>query len=80
MQIYALNLKVRKMRNHGARLMGMSVSKARDLRASIRSKNLLTKIVSNTIYLPRNVKHLSIQIRGIFEKMSKIIPNIPRSG
>ena len=66
----ALNLKTFKKRQYWAKTMIVSCSKTRKPSVANSMENLLSKIMSNTIDLPRNVKHLSMKIRGEEEKFS----------
>ena len=62
-----------------ARSRRMGSSKATNLSITSGSKNLLSKIMCNTINLSRNMKHLRMQGSSLLEKNGQILPNVRRN-
>ena len=67
----ALNLKFSKKRQYWAKTIIVSCNKTRKSSVANSTENLLSKIMSNTIDLPRNVKHLWLKLISSLKKLAK---------
>lgn len=66
------NLKIRKKGYNIARIRRVITSKATNLSIPIRSENLVSKVMGNSINFSSNMKHFRIKSCRMFEKIGKI--------